>query len=414
MRIARKQKVGVIYTPLDVSVKIVPYGGTTDRQVYNSATGGFYPDYEEGPLCLFPQCIAVNNRDTSVGDVETYINNSPNFTFSWYELAYNEQSKKYIRGNAIVSGQNGYEVVQNSEDGLVKGMLKVNKNASVGSPLRLEFEGIYADPDSGQVYRYVAQKNVVCDDMEESVPVLHVAPDCSVWNPVKESPVVKFEAMLTDGVLGDISSADNVRFNWYRKVNVQGTSYDLQPIDFTHVEDVDVVEMSQKKAIVDGKEVMVQGNYMIINRDLIGDGEMYVCKAMRRAALSSKDAYNGRDPFVELSCIRQMPAVDVKIIGMTNTNDSEQDFVNPRAVVSVADTVLSDEEVDKFYRLYWTVRKPGETEDKVVSNDINPTIPFVNGMVVGLGYEERGAQTLLTDDSGNLIVDDEGSVICAN
>ena len=59
MRIAKKRRLGVIYTPLDVSVDIVPYGGTVDRQVYNSATGGFYPDYEDGPLCLFPVCRAV-------------------------------------------------------------------------------------------------------------------------------------------------------------------------------------------------------------------------------------------------------------------------------------------------------------------------------------------------------------------
>lgn len=414
MKIAKKQSLNVIYTPLDVSVKIVPFGGTSDRQVYNSATGGFYPDYEEGPLCLFPQCVAVNNRDSSIGDEDNFINNSPNFTFNWYELVYNASLKRYVRGNAITSGQNGYEVIQNSDDGLIKGMLKVNKNASVGTSIRLEFEGTYADPESGQVYRYVAQKNVVCDDMEETAPVLHVTPICSIWNPVNENPTVKFEAMLTDGVLGDITNSDNVRFDWYRKVNIQGTSYDLQPIDLTHAEDVDIVEMSQKSAFVDGKSTQVQGSYMIVNRDFIGDSEQYVCKAMRRAALTSKDTYGDRDPYVELSCVRQMPTPDFKIIGMTNTSDSEQGFVNPRAIVTVGDTVLTDEEVDKFYRLYWTVRKPGETNDTVVSNEISPMIPFTAGMTVGLGYEEKGAQKLMTDSNGKLFTADNGAVIYGN
>ena len=412
MRIAKKRRLGVIYTPLDVSVDIVPYGGTVDRQVYNSATGGFYPDYEDGPLCLFPVCRAVNSRDVNGSGEDVNINGSDNFTFSWYELVYNKTSNKYVKGDAIVNGKNGYEIVSNSTDGLTKGMLLVNKNSSVQNPIRLQFEGRYVDPQSGQVYNYVAQKTILCDDMEETVPVLHVSPTVAVWNPITEASTVTFEALLTDGS-GDITNAKNTKFGWYRKVNVQGTSYDLQLIDGTHIEDVDMVSMSTKKAVVDGVETDVQGSTLTIDRNLIGDMEMYVCKAMRRTALTSSDTFGERDPYAELAAKRTMPDYKAYILGVSNASDPDQEYINPRCVVEVDGKTLTDEEVRKFFNVYWTVRKADETVDKVVSNEINPEIPFSAGMIVGLGVEDKGAQKLLMDGD-TYVATDEGKLVYSN
>lgn len=405
MRISKKQTLGVVYTPLDVSVDIVPYGGTVDRQVYNSATGGFYPDFEDGPLCLSPVCRAVNSRDVNVSESDANVNGSDNFTFSWYELEYNSASKKYVKGSAIVNGKNGYEIISNSQDDLVKGMLLVKKNSSVQNPIRLQFEGRYVDPQSGQVYNYIAQKNIVCDDMEETVPVLHVSPIVSEWNPVSEDSTVTFEALLTDGS-GDITNAKNTRFNWYRKTNIQGTSYDLQPIDGTHIEDVDVVSLTTKKAIVDGVETDVQGSTLVIDRNLIGDMEMYVCKAMRRVSLKSSDAYGERDPYVELAAKRVMPDYKTYILGVSNASDPDQKTINPHCVVEVGGMTLTDEEIKKHFNVQWTVKKPGETVDKVVSNEISPVIDFTAGMTVGLGVEDKGAQMLMANEDSYMATDD--------
>ena len=353
MRIAKKRRLGIVYTPLDVSVDIIPYGGTVDRQVYNSATGGFYPDYEDGPLCLFPVCRAVNSRDVNGSGEDVNINGSDNFTFSWYEMVYNKTSNKYV-----------------------------------------------------------AQKTILCDDMEETVPVLHVSPTVAVWNPITEASTVTFEALLTDGS-GDITNAKNTKFEWYRKVNVQGTSYDLQLIDGTHIEDVDMVSMSTKKAVVDGVETDVQGSTLTIDRNLIGDMEMYVCKAMRRTALTSSDTFGERDPYAELAAKRTMPDYKAYILGVSNASDPDQEYINPRCVVEVDGKTLTDEEVRKFFNVYWTVRKADETVDKVVSNEINPEIPFSAGMVVGLGVEDKGAQKLLMDGD-SYVATDEGKLVYSN
>lgn len=413
MRITSKKKVGVAYTPLDVSVEIVPYGGTADRQVYNSNTGGFYPDYEDGALCLFPVCHAVNSRDVSGAQEDDYINNADTFTFTWHELTYNASTKTYVKGDAITSGKNGYEIVNNTQDGLVRGMLLVRKNSSVLNPIRLQFEGRYADPKSGQVYRYVAQKNIVCDDMEETMPVLHVTPGNITWNPVVEPQTVTFEALLTDGS-GNITEAKNTMFKWYRKVNVQGASYDLQLIDGTHQEDVDVVEMSTKTITVDGKDTTGQGNTLTIDKNLVGDREMYVCKAMRRVALKSSDTFDDRDPYAEMSITRSMPDYNAYIVGLPNTADPDQRVVNPRCVINVGGKELTDEEIAEHYNVYWTVQKKGEADETVVSTEINPEIEFEEGMTVGLGIEEKGAQKLLTETDGSVMVDESGNLMYNN
>lgn len=402
---SKTRKLNVKYTPLDAICEIVPYGGVPDRQAYNSRDGGWSPNYKTGAhLCLFPHCNAINpNSET----VKNYVNDELT-SIAWYELVYNSASKKYVRGTQISTGDD-YEVVENSSDGLVKGMLIVKRNSSVNDPIRLEFEASYTNPLSKQIIRYLGQKTVFCDDTERPIPVLHVSPMVSVWNPLTDAKNVTFEAMLTDGKT-DVTNSKNTRFFWYRKTNIHGETYSLEQITGSADKDIDVVSLPTKTAIVDGEDVTVSGNKLTIDRDLIGDAEYYVCKAMYRVdGLKSSDSLGDTDPSEEFAVLRKMPAYEPSYSGVGDTDDENLSYINPTAHLFVKNTEINN--IEEFFKIRWHVKNPSDTDFKVVAEGLSPQIPFVNGMAIFNTMEDLGATKIFVDDNGNYLVDEDGSII---
>ena len=128
--------------------------------------------------------------------------------------------------------------------------------------------------------------------------------------------------MLTDGKT-EVTNNKNTRFFWYRKTNIKGDTYSLEPITGSADKDIDVVSLSTKTAIVDGKEVTVFGNQLTINQDLVGDAEYYVCRAMYRVdGLKSSDTLNDLDAKEELAVLRKMPPYKPSYSMVGDTDES--------------------------------------------------------------------------------------------
>lgn len=398
-------RLGINYIPLDFGCDIIPYGGVADQQVYNSRDGGFTPDYATlTPLTLFPKCMA-NNSQREVN--KDYVNDDLT-NIQWFELVYNSSTKKYVRGSAITTGTS-YQVVNESADGLIKGMLIVKKNSSINTPIRLEFTADYVDERTGKVINFIAQKNIYCDSTERPAPTLHVSPRVYSWNPLKDGDNITFEALLSDGK-NDVTNSKNTKYLWYRKTNITDKGYTLVAITGSADTDIDVVSLSTKSATVDGKAATVYGNKLTINCNFIGEAEYYYCRAVYRSdGLKSSTAADGVDPYMELAILRSMPSYDVDWACAGDTLDEAVSYINPVATVSFDKQEVANPE--EFFRLTWYVSKDGGTNWTVMGYGRNPQIPFTDGMLLKVTAEDFGAYKLLVDDSGNKLVDDSGALL---
>lgn len=398
------RSLNINYTPLNASCEIVAYGGVPDRQTYNSRDGGFNPDYQKTHLCLYPKCNASNPSKETVSES---VNDSLT-SVAWYELVYNSSTKKYVRGSKITTGSN-YQVVESSGDGLVAGMLIVKKNAATNNPLRFEFEANYIDNRSKQIIRYRGQKSIFCDDTEKPVPILHVTPRAVKYNPLEDANNQTFEAMLTDGK-NDVTDSKNTRYYWYRKTNINGNNYSLELITGSAENDIDVVSLPTKIATVDGKDVNVYGNKLTVNRNLIGEGAAYVCKAMYRVdGLKSSDTFDNTDPIEEMAITRIMPVIKITYSGVGDTSDENLKYINPIAQLSYRDTPIADPL--EYFDVNWYVKKPTDTEFSLAATGLNPQIPFTDGMQLKVAAIDKGPYKVIVDDAGNRIVADDGSYL---
>ena len=398
------RRFGINYTPLDASCSIVSFGGIPSRQVHNSRDGGFAPDYRLTPLCLFPRCNASSATSDAVSDD---VNDKLN-SVAWYELVYNSSSKKYVRGNKITTGSD-YEVIEDSPGNLKKGMLKVKKNSATNQPIRLEFEAYYTNTKSRQIIHFLGQYTVFCDDTEKPVPTLHVSPSVISFNPLEDGGNITFEAMLCDGE-NDVTDSKNSRFFWYRKTNIQNDKYSLELITGSAEKDFDVVQLTTKTATVDGKDTTVYGSKLTINKDMVGEGEYYVCRAMYRVdGLSASDTLRDYDPIEELAVLRRMPAYIVSYECIGDSDDENISSINPVAKVSYRNTVVENPE--EFFKFTWYRKNPGEEAFKAVATGIAPTISFVDGMQIYVVAEDKGPYKLIVDDNGNYLVSDDGSYL---
>lgn len=402
---SKTRRLGIRYNPLDFSCEITPYGGITDRQVYNSRDGGFSPDYSVlSPLTLFPICNAIDSKK----EVNKEYINDELTNIQWFELVYNSSSKKYVRGNAITTG-NDYKVIETSGDGLVRGMLLVKKNSSVNEPIRLEFSADYVDTRTGKVITYTAQKNIFCDSTERPAPVLHVSPRVVPWNPLQDGDNVTFEATLNDGAT-EVTDSKNTKFLWYRKTNITDKGYTLVPITGSGETDFDIVSLTTKKATVDGKEVDVYGNKLTINCNFVGDAEYYYCRAIYRSdGLKSNTEADGFDPYEELAVIRSMPNFSVDWVGAGDSLDEDISYIHPTAIVSYAGQDVSNPE--EFFKLTWHASYDNGKNWSVVGYGENPQITFVDGMWLRVTANDLGAYKMIVDDDGNYMIDDDGSYL---
>lgn len=377
------KRLSVVYGPRNASCEIVTYGGVADRQVYDQTEAAYSPDYTLTPLTLFPRCT-VSSADTA-GDSEV---NAGLTNIKWYEMTYDASKKTWSAGRVITTGTD-YEVIQQAtEDGLVRGMLVVKKNATTVSPIRLVFEADYVETATGASFHFKRSRTVIADDNSSPSPVLSV--DCcpgETWNPLRDGDNRTVTAQLTVGSK-DVTDADSAAYFWYRKTNKENGSYTLTELS---ADDNDVESIKTKTVTADGKQLTFQGNVIVINRDFIGDGEDFVCKAIYRGetGLAEGDSPADADPRKDFSIIRQIPPLKEPVIDKLGIGAEEGQTVF-RPVCHLFDNIGEIPNPEDVLSIEWLVRKKGGTEFVKVAEGAAPRLEFTEDMTYQVNIIDRG------------------------
>lgn len=371
-----KKGLNINYRPLQASISIEVVTSVPDRQLYSATDNSFTPDYTLTPLTLFPRCAAVDAELTSAAKSV----NSALTNMKWYERIGGVQK--------LISSGNDYVITETGEK---KGQIQVKKNSSITSPITLEFYADYVDTRTNQVLTYRASKVIIVSDSSSPQPVLTIdSPDTVQWYPVRDVLQQTITAKLMVGNK-DITADERVKFWWYR-----------------------VLSTGALEEIVDGNGdndweiVSVNGNVLVIDRDFIGEEQTYVCKAAYRETGDLPSAPDVFDQAVTTRIVRYIPRLDCDFKGVISGCPAGTSYIYPQGYVRDSKGVISNPE--EWFRFVWMGKKPGATSFTQVGEGMNPTIAFVDGMLLDLQIEDKGPQAMIVDDedSNIYITDDDG------
>lgn len=372
-----KKGLNINYRPLQASISMEVVTSVPDRQLYSATDNTFTPDYTLTPLTLFPRCAAVDAELTSAAKSV----NSALTNMKWYERIGGVQK--------LISSGNDYVITETGEK---KGQIQVKKNSSITSPITLEFSADYVDTRTNQVLTYRASKVIIVSDSSAPQPVLTIdSPDTVQWYPVRDVLQQTITAKLMVGNK-DITADERVKFWWYR-----------------------VLSTGALEEIVDGNGdndweiVSVDGNVLVIDRDFIGEEQTYVCKAAYRETGDLPSAPDVFDQAVTTRIVRYIPRLDCDFKGVISGCPAGTSYIYPQGYVRDSKGVISNPE--EWFRFVWMGKKPGATSFTQVGEGMNPTIAFVEGMLLDLQIEDKGPQALIVDDDdSNIYITDEDGV----
>ena len=372
-----KKGLNINYRPLQTSISMVVVTSVPDRQFYSATDKSYTPDYTLTPLTLFPRCAAIDKDSTSAAKSV----NSELTNMKWYERIGGVQK--------LISSGTDYVITQTGEN---KGQIQVKKNSSIANPITLEFSADYVDTRTNQVLTYRASKVIIVSDSSSPQPVLTIdSPDTVQWYPVRDVLQQTITAKLMAGNR-DITDDDRVKFWWYR---VLSTGALEQIVDGNGNNDWEIVSVDR--------------NVLVINRDFIGDEQTYVCKAAYRETgdvPASPDTY---DQSVSTRIVRYIPRLECDFKGVISGCPAGTSYIYPQGYVRDSKGVISNPE--EWFRFVWMGKKPGATSYTQVGEGMNPTIAFVEGMLLDLQIEDKGPQALIVDDNDdNIYITDEDGI----
>lgn len=371
-----KKSLNINYRPLQASISMEVVTSVPDRQLYSATDNTFTPDYTLTPLTLFPRCAAVDAELTSAAKSV----NSALTNMKWYERIGGVQK--------LISSGNDYVITETGEK---KGQIQVKKNSSITSPITLEFSADYVDTRTNQVLTYRASKVIIVSDSSSPQPVLTIdSPDTVQWYPVRDVLQQTITAKLMVGNK-DITADERVKFWWYR---VLSTGVLEEIVDGNGDNDWEIVS--------------VNGNVLVIDRDFIGEEQTYVCKAAYRETGDLPSAPDVFDQAVTTRIVRYIPRLDCDFKGVISGCPAGTSYIYPQGYVRDSKGVISNPE--EWFRFVWMGKKPGATSFTQVGEGMNPTIAFVEGMLLDLQIEDKGPQAMIVDDedSNIYITDDDG------
>ncbi len=369
--IAASQSQQLIVSPqaLNTFSEIQVLGTVPDTQTEDDFAGGFTPDYTLTPLVLVPVCSVTNPMATAVepDNVNASLTNA-----GWYELAYDTATKTWKRGAKITTGA-GYELpTPDPANGILNGTLKVKKNSSVDSPIRLEFEAQYVDARSGMTYKFLMQRTISVSVSHDSIPVLSVdCPEAMPWNPLREGDTQTVTATVTQG----------------RKTVTKGVTY-----KWYHVDDNGGMAEATADSVAFADVVSGIGTAALtINRNLMGERQKYACKAV----VGGKET--NVVTFVILRRLGDVKA-SVQRVSPIVTAGGNVRSIHPKCVVSDAQGridnpwgVLSPSIfVRRKGQTAWSEPDPGNPE---------PTVEWSDGMEYYFALYDRGPMALVVEDA---------------
>lgn len=354
---------------LNTTCQIVTLGSVPDTQTQDAT--GFTPDYRLTPLSLCPVCSVSNpfSDEAMPATVNSQLTN-----IGWYELQYDKTSNSYVRGDKIASGSNGYELPAADEaGGILDGTLTIKKNSSFDNPIRLEFEAQYVDPSSGMTYKFTMQKTIVVRSSKAGEAVLSV--DCPTsldWNPLREKSVLSVTAAVYQG---EKRVTLNWTCNWYHVAD-DGTMTLIKTAD-----DIANIEV----------QTGVGHSTLVIDRDLIGDGQKYACKAVV-GGKETNTAY--------FAIVRRIPALYCKTYQVSPivTAGGNISVIRPRCAVN--DNVgMLDDPWDVLAASLFIKRKGDSGYTEVDPGNPAPQVEWSDGMEYYFAVYDRGPKALLVEDT---------------
>lgn len=372
-----KKGLNINYRPLQASISMEVVTSVPDRQLYSATDKTFTPDYTLTPLTLFPRCAAVDAELTSAAKSV----NSALTNMKWYERIGGVQK--------LISSGNDYVITETGEK---KGQIQVKKNSSITSPITLEFSADYVDTRTNQVLTYRSSKVIIVSDSSSPQPVLTIdSPDTVQWYPVRDVLQQTITAKLMVGNK-DITADDRARFWWYRVLSTGALE-----------------EIVDDNGDNDWEIVSVDGNVLVIDRDFIGEEQTYVCKAAYRETGDLPTAPDTYDQSATTRIVRYIPRLECDFKGVISGCPAGTSYIYPQGYVRDSKGVISNPE--EWFRFVWMGKKPGATSYTQVGEGKDPTIEFVDGMLLELQLEDKGAQALIVDDddTNSFITEEDGT-----
>ena len=214
----------------------------------------------------------------------------------------------------------------------------------------------------------------------------------------------------------EVNTSDPSYYKWtqwiFEQLYKKGLAYEAEvPVNWSP----DLGTVVANEEIVDGngdndwEVVSVDRNVLVIDRDFIGDEQTYVCKAAYRETGDLPTSPDTYDQSATTRIVRYIPRIECDYKGVITGCPAGTSYIYPQGYVRDSKGVISNPE--EWFRFVWMGKKPGATSYTQVGEGMNPTIAFVEGMLLDLQIEDKGPQALIVDnDDSNIYITDENGV----
>lgn len=376
-------------------------GGISNRQQYDGIQQTFSPNFAIRPCVMFPRCGLINpDTPTETGDCNGILT-----SFVWSVVTPSGQT--VVASSEKSSIVSGYSAVI---DGTNRGQLTISVNSNLDIHRTMRFKGTWIDPVSGYVYTFVKDKPLYLEDVTD--PTAEIMMDASPtipWYPLRSPQTQKISVKVMVGSV-DKTADSKMRIWWYRILD-DGSRELISSVD-----DANNWELINVEKAANGQITSVT-----VDCDMIGEGIGYEVRACYTYSGSIPTAPKAADARKATKIVRTIPPLTAKFVGSGLLAASDSAGVMCRAVVSDNQGVLDSSVWQKFIRARWDRITYGQvTNNGVVSMTENrETIgygetfmfPLSVAKAIRLVLEDRGCNYVLTDDSGNALTDDNGSVL---
>lgn len=377
--ISKQRKISINYRPLQISGDIEVVGSIPDLQVYQADKNEYTPDYTLTPLSLFPRCNATDpDAVKKVGVVNSKLTN-----MKWYERIGTVRT-------LITSSSANYSITESGEN---KGLIMVRKNSSTINPITLEFYAEYVDSRTGQTHVYRFTRLIRTIDGTDAVPVLMIDSPSSVdWNPCRDITKQTITAKLMVGDM-DVTNTGKCKFFFYR---VLSTGALEQIVDGTGDNDWEFVSLNN--------------NVLVVDRDYIGYGMTYVCKASYAQEGSPSATPDSSIASVSTAIRRRIPTVECDWSGVPQGVADGTLVIYPKPIIG--DTLGSIPNPSLLFDFKWYTKASGSSTYMLAAIGYAPNIPFTDGMMLKLEVNDRGPWAAVVSE-GAYILDEKGRFVMA-
>lgn len=368
----KRKKIEINYKPLNVHLAIVTVGSVAPIQTYDAASGTYEADYRLTPLVLFPQCTVIDAGTSPAKTVNASLVN-----MKWYETI--------DRNRILISSSNAnYEIITSGSN---KGQIKVKKNVALLHPITLELYAEYLDTRTDQLLVFRVSQLVSSVNATNAQPVLTLdSNSTSLWNPLEDPVNQTITAKLMAGTDDLTAQTAKRRFFWY-KLRANGSLTAAGSDEF----DIDIVS--------------VNDNVLVINRELMGEKETYVCRATYSGSGSPEAAPDNSSPTASTTIVRRLPDYDYDIINIPNRIASDVTSVKPKVQVTGPQGIITNAMQELRATWYKTNTVIGEGESpRLTARDVTSGL-------LGVDLVDKGNYKMLATGDNKILVTGDNKIL---